>query len=180
VFTHDVVFLHQIRDECDELKAPPLIYFLETDGKGYYGSVAEGLPWAHKSYGERIDHLEKTQKRFERMPWPVDPSENLASDMIRQYSFLRATIERVVQDFVLNATVQRFRDYIAVKNLERVVGLEKPEVDEIFRLNKRCNDVIEAHDPSSAKDEPPPTSDELKHDIEDLKKLIQKIKNRRK
>jgi energy-coupling factor transporter ATP-binding protein EcfA2 len=179
VFTHDVVFLHQIQDECDKVKVPPSICYVDTDGRGYYGAVSQGLPWAHKSYGERIDCLEKAQKRFEKMPWPGNPSETLASDMIRQYSFLRATIERVVQDFVLNATVQRFHDYINVTKLEKVVGLEKTEVDEILRLNQRCNDVVEAHDPSSAKNEPPPIPDELKQDIEDLKKLIQKIKARR-
>lgn len=179
VFTHDVVFLHQLRHECDNLKATQSICFLEADG-GYYGNVSQGLPWAHKSFGERIDRLEKTQKRFEKMPWPADPSEDLAGEMIRQYSFLRATIERVVQDLALNATVQRFRDYIEVKRLEQVVGLEQAEVEEIFRLNQRCNDVIEAHDPASAKDEPPPTPDELKQDIEDLKKLIEAIQTRMK
>lgn len=178
VFTHDVVFLHQLRSECEKHRTLPLFWFLEASG-GYYGNVEEGLPWAHKSFGERIDRLEKTQKSFEKMPWPNDPSEELANNMIRQYSFLRATIERVVQDLILNATVQRFRDYIDVKRLEKVVGLEKGEVEEIARLNQRCNDVVEAHDPSSAKSEPPPTADELKQDIADLKDLIQKIKDRR-
>lgn len=178
IFTHDVVFLQQLRDQCDKLHVPPLFRFLESNG-GFYGNVSEGLPWAHKSYGERIDFLEKEQKRFEKMPWPAVPSEKLAREMIRQYSFLRATVERVVQDFVLNATVQRFRDYIEIKNLGMVVGLEKAEVDEISRLYQRCHDLVEAHDPSSAKDEPPPTPDELEQDITDLKKLIQCIKDRR-
>jgi energy-coupling factor transporter ATP-binding protein EcfA2 len=178
VFTHDVVFLHQLRDECDKLKTPPSICFLETAG-GLPGIVSEGLPWAHKSFGDRIDKLEKTQKHFAKMPWPADPSEELASEMIRQYSFLRATIERVVQDLVLNATVQRFRDYIEVRKLNLVVGLDKLEVDEILRLNQRCHDVVEAHDPSSAKDEPPPTPEELRQDIEDLKKVIEVIQVRR-
>lgn len=178
VFTHDVVFLHQLRDECDKLKTPPSICFLETAG-GLPGIVSEGLPWAHKSFGDRIDKPEKTQKRFAKIPWPADPSEELASEMIRQYSFLRATIERVVQDLVLNATVQRFRDYIEVRKLNLVVGLDKLEVDEILRLNQRCHDVVKAHDPSSAKDEPPPTPEELRQDIEDLKKVIEVIQVRR-
>lgn len=178
IFTHDVVFLHQLGNECDKFNAPPRFHFLEAIG-GYFGHVGEGLPWLHKSFGERIDSLEKNQKRFEKMPWPNDPSEELASDMVRQYSFLRATIERVVQDLVLNSTVQRFRDYIEVKRLEKVLGLERCEVDEIFRLNQRCNDVVEAHDPSSAKDSPPPTPDELKQDIHDLRSLIKKINDRR-
>lgn len=178
IFTHDVVFLHQLREECDKLATPPSCCFLETNG-GYHGNVSQGLPWDHKSYKERIDSLEKAQKKFEKLPWPADPSEELSRKMIHQYSFLRATIERVVQDFVLNATVQRFRDYIEVKNLERVVGLEKDEVEEIARIYQRCHDLVDAHDPSSAKDDPPPTPDELKKDIDDLKSLIQKIKDRR-
>lgn len=177
VFTHDVVFLHQLREECDKLTVPQSFCFLETNG-GYHGNVSEGLPWDHKSYKERIDSLEKAQKRFENLPWPADPSEGLAREIIQQYSFLRATIERVVQDFVLNATVQRFRDYIEVKNLGRVVGLEKAEVDKISHIYQRCHDLVEAHDPSSAKDKPPPTPDELKQDIEDLKNLIQIITDR--
>jgi hypothetical protein len=179
VFTHEVVFLHQLLEECKNLNAQPSLCFLDTAGD-YCGIVSQGLPWKHKSFGERIDSLEKEHKRFEKLPWPAAPNEELAMDIIRQYSFFRATIERVVQDLALNATVQRFRDYIEVKSLEQVVGLEQIEVDEIFRLYQRCHDVIEAHDPSSAKDEPPPTPDELKQDIEDLKAIIQKIKDRRK
>ncbi len=178
IFTHDVVFLQQLRDECERLDVSQLFCSLEANG-GFYGNVAEGLPWAHKSYAERIDVLEKAQKRFEKMPWPAAPSEKLASEMIRQYSFLRATIERVAQDFVLNGTVQRFKDYIDVKRLKLVIGLQEAEVEEILRINQRCHDLVEAHDPSSAKDEPPPTPDELKQDIADLQRLIQKITTRR-
>lgn len=179
IFTHDVVFLQQLRDQCDKLNVPPLFCSLEANGS-FYGNVSEGLPWTHKSYGERIDFLEKAQKRFEKMPWPADPSEELAHEMIRQYSFLRATIERVAQDFVLNGTVQRFKDYIDVKRLKLVIGLQEAEVEEILRINQRCHDLVEAHDPSSAKDEPPPTPDELKQDIADLQNLIQCITDRRK
>ena len=178
IFTHDVVFLSQLQNECQILEVEPTICFLEREGE-YSGIVAAGLPWVHKSFGERIDALEKAQRQFIRLPWPADPNEELAGQIVRQYSFLRATIERIVQDLILNGTVQRFNDYIDVNRLKQVVGLEQDEVDEVFRLMKRCNDISEAHDPSSAKDEPPPTPDELKQDIDDLKQLIQTIKDRR-
>lgn len=179
IFTHDVVFLHQLRDQCQRLKLTPLLCFLEPNG-GYFGNVYPGLPWDHKSYGERIDLLEKEQRRFENLPWPADPPEQLANEIISQYNFLRATIERVTQDFVLNGTIQRFRDYIEVSRLKPVVGLEQSEVDELLRLNQRCHELVNAHDRASAKDEPPPTPDELKQDIADLRKVIQAIKDRRK
>ncbi|WP_297764989.1 AAA family ATPase [uncultured Alcanivorax sp.] len=179
VFTHDVVFLEQLRTECKRASIEPEITSLERVGKSA-GIVAPGLPWVHKSFGERIDALEKAQKAFEKLPWPAEPSEELAGEITRQYSFLRATIERVVQDHLLNGTVQRFRDYIEVKRLAEVVGLQQKEVDELFRLNQRCHDVVEAHDPASAKEDPPPTPDELKQDIADLRALVDAVKARRK
>lgn len=178
VFTHDVVFLEQLRTECLSVAKEPAIISLDRVGMKA-GIVTPGLPWIHKSFGDRIDTLEKAQKRFEKLPWPAEPSEELAGEITRQYSFLRATIERVVQDQFLNGTVQRFRDYIDVRKLADVVGLQQAEVDELFRLNKRCHDVIEAHDPASAKDEPPPTPDELKQDIADVRALVDRVKARR-
>lgn len=79
-----------------------------------------------------------------------------------------------------NGTVQRFKDYIDIKKLKQVIGLQESAVNEILRINQRCHDLVEAHDSSSAKDEPPPTPDELKQDIEDLRVLIQNIADRRK
>lgn len=178
VFTHDVVFLQQLVDSCEQVGLSPRLCFVENVG-GYAGHVAAGLPWDHKSVADRIDKLEKSHKAFEKLPWPPYPNEDLARKMIRQYSFLRATIERAVQDLFLNGTVQRFRDYIDVKRIEQVVGLEEAEVKELLRLNKRCHDIIEAHDPSSAKDEPPPTPAELQRDLEDLKLLISQVRSRK-
>lgn len=178
VFTHDVVFLEQLRAECKRAAILPTIASLERSGASA-GVVTPGLPWIHKSVRERIDALEKAQRAFEKLPWPAEPSEELASQITRQYSFLRATIERVVQDHFLNGTVQRYRDYIEVKRLTEVVGLQKAEVDELIRLNQRCHDVVEAHDPASAKDEPPPTPAELKQDIADLRTLIDAVTARR-
>ncbi len=176
VFTHDVVFLQQLQDESKG--GVIAICSLETAG-GFSGKVSEGLPWKHKSFKERISHLEANCKRFEKLPWPDDPTEEMASEMIRQYSFIRATIERITQDLVLNGTVQRFRDYIEVSKVRKVVGLEEGEVTELLRLNQRCHDIVEAHDPSSAKDLPSPTASELRKDIEDIKALIKRFNDRR-
>lgn len=178
VFTHDIVFLNQLQAECTALGVPPGLRFLERIGK-HAGTIKEGLPWDHKNYKERIDCLEKAQKAFEKLPWPPEPHEELARQMIQQYSFLRSTIERVVQDFILNSTVRRFEDYIRVDNLNLVVGLEAAEVTEVQRLCIRCHGIVEAHDPVSARDSLPPTAEEFSKDIEALKAVIQTIKNRR-
>jgi DNA-binding MarR family transcriptional regulator len=168
-----------MRDECRRTNTEPTICTLEVAGD-FAGRVQDGLPWAHKGVKERIDHLEKAQRAFEKLPRPAQPTSELASDLIRQYSFLRATVERVVQDLVLNGTVQRYRDYIDVSRLEKVVGVTADEVAEIRRIYQRCHDLVEAHDPASAKDEAPPTPEDLKNDIASLKVVVESIRARRK
>lgn len=57
--------------------------------------------------------------------------------------------------------------------LEPRTFLEDPE-------KKRCCDVVDAHDPPSAKNSPVPTARQLGKDIADLKSVVGAIKARRK
>lgn len=178
IFTHDTSFLGQLRDEIDARNTQHVMEFLEWKDKPGY--VHTGLPWGHKSYAERIDYLEKAQRILERRPWPTYPNEAECGEMTHLYDLLRATIERVIQDVVFNGVVQRYRDWIHVSNLDKVVGFTDTEYSEIFRLYQLCNKVIDAHDPSSAKNLAVPTATEFGKDIEDLKTVIEVIKARRK
>lgn len=177
VLTHDTTFLGEIRDAIEQLGVDYQMHHLEwKDNRP--GFVVEGLPWAHKSYKERIDRLEKSQKALAK-GWSAYPEEAEASEMRHQYGFLRATIERVIQDLVLNGVVQRYRDWIRVDNLDEVVGFEAAEHKEISRLYKRCCDVVDAHDPVSAKNAPVPNPQELLGDLDALKVVINLIRARR-
>jgi ABC-type dipeptide/oligopeptide/nickel transport system ATPase subunit len=178
VFTHDIVFLNQLQKECNDIALSPGLRFLQKIAP-CTGVVSEGLPWLHKSYKERIASLETEQRRFQKLPWPAEPHQALAMEMFQQYDLLRATIERVVQDFVLNGTVRRFEDYIRVSNLKLVVGLDESDVAEICRLYHRCHGIVSAHDSVSAKGDPPPTAEEFREDIQALKTVIQQIRDRR-
>jgi energy-coupling factor transporter ATP-binding protein EcfA2 len=179
VLTHDTSFLGQLRDEIELKNTPHSIQFLEwkDNNPGY---VSDGLPWEHQGYKERIDALEKAQRAFVKMPWPAYPGQAESSKMRHQYGQLRATIERVIQDVVFNGVVKRYRDWIRVDSLAEVVGFEASEHDEIERLHKRCCDVVDAHDPSSAKNAPVPSAQDFGRDIEALRNVISAIKARRK
>ncbi len=100
--------------------------------------------------------------------------------MRRAYSHLRATIERVIQDVIFNGVVKRYRDWIRVDSLEDVVGFAANEYGVIARLHKACCQVVDAHDPASAKNAAPPSPTELAQDIADLKQVVDDIKARRK
>jgi len=178
VLTHDTVFLGELRDVIEQQNLDHLIHHLEWMS-GRPGHVSPGLPWGHKSYKERLDTLEKRQKALEKN-WPAYPNEDDSAKMCREYSFLRATFERVIQDVVFNGVVQRYRDWIRVDHLDGVVGFTAPEYQEIARLHKACCDVVDAHDHSSAKNAPVPNAQQLGKDIADLKAVVEAIKARRK
>ena len=178
VFTHDTTFLGELRDVIEQKNAEHRIVHLDWEGD-QPGHVFEGLPWGHKSYGERLDALEKRQKVLEKN-WPTHPNEDNRHQIKDAYDDLRATIERVIQDVVFNGVVQRYRDWINVGRLFEVVGFSAVEFKEIDRLHKVCCDITTAHDHSSAKNDPIPNPAELGQCIIDLKAVIETIKNRRK
>lgn len=178
ILTHDTVFLSELLHAIDIDNVDHLTHHLEWLNNRP-GNVSEGLPWEHERYKDRIDKLEKSQKILDKN-WPAYPNAEERSKIAQQYNRLRATIERVIQDVVFNAVVQRYRDYINVKNLADVVGFAESEHKEIYRLYQACCDVVDAHDPSSAKNASLPDTKQLGKDIADLRNVIDNIKIRRK
>jgi len=177
VLTHDTAFLGELRDEIEQQDVRHLMCHLEwmNDCPGH---VSDGLPWEHQSYKERLDRLEKEQRRLEET-WPTYPNEADRDRIRGQYDHLRATIERVIQDVAFNGVVQRYRDWIQVPKLNAVAGLEKSECTEITQLYKVCCDVVNAHDHSSPKNAPVPDAIQLGQDIGSLKQVIEAIIARR-
>ena len=138
---------------------------------GYLGSI--------RNTQNALDKHEKTQRTLAKN-WPAYPNEEERARMRHEYDLLRATIERAIQDVVFNGVVQRYRDWIRVDRLADVAGFTGAESKEIARLHKACSDVVDAHDPSSAKNAPVPDADQLGKDIAALKAVIEGIKARRK
>jgi len=178
VFTHDTVFLGELRD-CVEKKAlTSSVCHLTWASAEHAGQCVEGLPWHHQPYKDRIDKLEKVQRSLGRA-WGAYPNAEQIAAMCQAYSHFRATLERVIQDLVFNGVIQRYRDYVRVDNLRQVVGFTQAEYEEVARLYKTACDVTEAHDRSSAKNAPVPDPSQLDGDITALKALIEAIKLRR-
>lgn len=178
VFTHDTAFLGELLDQIELQKVDYLIRHLEW-ANGVPGYVTDGLPWRHQGYKERLNALSQKCSRIAK-DWPAHPNERDCARISLQYSFLRATIERVIQDVVFNGVVKRYRDWIRVDCLDGIVGVTEANCREIKRLHRRCCDFTEAHDPSSVKNVPAPTPAELDADVTALETAIQAIKDDRK
>lgn len=177
IFTHDTTFLGELTELFELNGTQHTIHFLSWDG-AHSGKVNDGLPWDHQKFKDRLDKLEQAQRHLEKS-WPPYPDERQSNAMRMQYSKLRATIERMIQDLVFNGVVVRYRDWIKVGNLREVVTFEDVDCKEIERLHKACCDVTEAHDPASAKNTPVPTAKQLGVDIAALVAIAQSIRGKR-
>lgn len=176
VFTHETVFLALLEDATEKAQVGFHTQNLEWRG-GRPGVVVPGMPWDHQPYAQRIDTLERTLRDLERR-WPAYPNAEETEMMRRQYSLLRSTIERVIQDLVLAGVIRRHHEYVKAGDLRRVVGFPLPEQQEYDRLVHRCNQITESHDPSSGQNLPPPTAAELGADLASLKAIIKITKLR--
>jgi hypothetical protein len=178
VFTHETIFLALLEDAADEAQVGIHFQNLEwQDGKP--GVVVPGLPWDHQPYPQRIDALERVQRELKKT-WPPYPSAKETDLMRLQYSRLRSTIERVIQDLILAGVVRRHHEYVKAGDLHRVVGFPASEQQEYSRLVNRCNQITEAHASSSGQNLPPPSADELGVDLAALKAVIATTKARQK
>ncbi|MFM0068776.1 AAA family ATPase [Paraburkholderia aspalathi] len=160
VFTHDTVFISDLQlvaaDHARPAEFRSITWGLNGAGVQQPGSVSAGLPWELKSVNDRIDMLEKTQSSLSKTWGVPKPTEQQIADIGKAYSQLRATVARTIEREIFGEVVFCYRDYIAVKNLEKVVGFSMTECDAIKKLFKRCCDITEAHDPASGKAKPPP------------------------
>ncbi|MCX5831725.1 MAG: AAA family ATPase [Deltaproteobacteria bacterium] len=177
VFTHDVVFLNDLKIYANDNEVPLEPFYLEWNS-GRPGQCIKGLPWDWKSADDRFDKLEKEQRAIAK-DWNHAPNEDNIQSIRQAYSWLRATLERIVEKEILADVVFRYRSYIDVKKLDRVVGFQESECKELQRLVKRCNDVTEAHDPAG-KHAAVPSPDDFKAEIDATKQLVKQIRNRRK
>jgi hypothetical protein len=81
---------------------------------------------------------------------------------------------------ILGGVIRRHHEYVKAGDLRRVVGFPLSEQQEYDRLISRCNQITEAHDPSSGQNLPPPTAAEFGADLEALKSIIETTKSRQK
>lgn len=178
VFTHDVVFLNDLQSHAMRSSLILEVLHLEWNDN-VPGQCVKGLPWDLKTVDERFDRLEKEQTTIAES-WNAVPSEENIRAIRHAYSWLRATVERIVEKEIFADVVFRFRSYINLKNLGEVVGFADSECKELKRLVQRCHDVTEAHDAAGGKQASVPKPTDLADDLSAARILVMNIRKRRK
>lgn len=176
VFTHDMVFVNDLHDKGVRESIPMKLVSLSRGPAGT-GMVSDGLPWQHATIRDRIDKLEKAAREARKL-YDTNDEEGYRDAAVKIYDRLRATWERGLEDVAFAGVIHRHRDYIDTKNLKRVTVVDESDV-ETFRKNfKKCSDLVDAHDPSRARDGTVPPPDDILADIKILADWAESIRTR--
>ncbi|WP_284390419.1 AAA family ATPase [Devosia yakushimensis] len=176
VFTHDMVFVNDLHDKAIR-EGVPMKQVSLSRGPAGTGMVTDGLPWQHAGVRDRIDKLEKAARDARKL-YDANDEERYRDAAVKIYDRLRATWERGLEDIAFAGVIHRHRDYIDTKNLKRVTVIVDSDV-ETFRKNfKKCSDLVDAHDPSRARDGAVPPPNEVYADIQTLAGWADSIRTR--
>ncbi|EMI55099.1 AAA family ATPase [Rhodopirellula sallentina] len=174
VFTHDLVFLHDLLDGASERSLPVQIQQLEAR-RATAGIVDEGLPWDARSVASRLDTLEK-DIRTARTLYENHEDEPYKAKIEGVYGRLRATIEKVVEEQIFCRVVVRHRDYINLKELPKTVAVTSDHCTRIKNLFSKCCDITDAHHRSPSRGFSVPAPADVLNDVAELKSIVDAVK----
>jgi hypothetical protein len=175
VFTHDIVFLHDLMSGADDLGVPISLCRVQSN-RDHCGLVVDGLPWVAKKTVQRIDQLEK-DARATQHHYDAGNEEQYEAEICSVYDGLRATVERAVEEWVFRGVVVRHRDYINLKDLRLVTVVAVTHCERLQKLFQRCCDVTQAHDRSSLRSFGVPRPDEAIGDLAELRAIVDDLKS---
>ena len=178
VFTHNIWFHYMLLTESRRTKVGWHREWMRSKGSQGFGWIDESnQPWQMKKVSERINiicekYYELTNNGYDN----ADQGLRLAVNEI--YMMMRETWERIIEEVLFNNTVQRFRPEIMTQRLKEACFDPSTDYPAIFEGMKQCSQYS-GHDPAA--DIPPslPDSDQILHDINELKEFFVKARNRR-
>jgi hypothetical protein len=176
VFTHDLVFVNDLLGSVQHKGVHVGAVTLERGGDGT-GIVSEGLPWKHKRTEERIHGLKQIAREARKLH---AANEEAAYERKVQglYNKLRTAWEHALEEIALSRVVVRHRDQIDTKDLRKVSVLNVKDCEDYLNAHQKCSGVIEGHDPSAARDQPPPAPSDVEADIQALDDWVKNLRDR--
>lgn len=176
VFTHDIVFLHDIMDGGRKAGINVTTQRVEST-RERAGLVSNSLPWVAQSCEQQIDTLQKLA-RASRTAYECADDDGYFDQARGVYSRLRSTVESVIEGVVFAGVVYRFRDYVNLARLAETVIFDAADCKRIQNLFATCCDMTDAHSPSPGRSLAVPTPDKILADIQDLGDFIRQIRAR--
>jgi len=178
VFTHDLVFLHDLTSFADTENVENKFQMV-TRFQGLAGKVHESLPFAGLNVKKRIGELNKRCQDV-TVDFKMLSRPDYDIKAISIYADLRKTWEGAIEEILLNKAVLRFRPSIETQRLSKISDITENDLKIINDGMTKCSKWEGGHDHSSAVNDPVPEPDELRQDIAKIKEWVDSINKRRK
>ena len=177
VFTHDLIFLLLLVEQCEAAKVQPTqTHLMRTQYTT--GEAQDGPPWLAAKVKDRVGVLKSRLQQAEKLSKDADPAiyESFACDL---YGRLRETWERAVEELLLNDSVRRFRRSIETNRLSKLSDIKSEDIELIEAAMTKCSKYLRGHDKAAAINEPVPAPAELRADVERLDNWVSGMRKRR-
>lgn len=177
VFTHDVVFLHLLKEIANQKGVNQQDQHVRKLASGAGVCVTE-LPWVALKVQRRIGHLRKllqdARKLHSDEHW--DAYEKDASVI---YGLLREAWERALEEVLLGGVVERFRPSVQTRQVGMIADITFADCNAVEAAMTKCSKWLPGHDQAAAAPAEMPLPDDLQSDIEALATWVKDIRDRR-
>jgi hypothetical protein len=176
VFTHDMGFYYELWTAAAEAGIPVQRNWIYSQPNLTFGIVkSDDSPWQVKGVRDRMAELETMLLAQKRQPGR-SPDEALR-DMEAFYTKLRESWERAVEECLFNKVVGRFQTDVRTQSLRGVIVTDDDHKIVYFAM-KRASEYS-GHDRPAGRQPTLRTIDEMRADLEELRKFVQDTKTRR-
>lgn len=177
VFTHDVVFLLQLKQFADELEVEQVDQHVRCLSKGA-GVCAQELPWVAMPIKKKIGHLKSSWQDVDKLSRDGH-QDAYEKDAKHLYGLLREAWERALEEVLLGGLVERYRPNIQTLQIAQIADITDADCKAVEIAMSKCSRWLTGHDQAAAARVPVPGSAELNADIEALEKWVKAIRDRR-
>lgn len=176
VFTHDLVFYHELRLAAAEESVPIVCHWIRRTPDLGFGTVFNNEePWQAKRVKERLSGLERKLAALRKIPPTAgDAYRDKVKDF---YSDLRETWERLVEELLLNEVVGRFQRDVSTQLLKGVLVSDE-DYRRVFFAMKRASEYS-GHDKALGAGSISPSHNEAAADLEKIRTYVSELKNRK-
>jgi len=177
VFTHDVVFLHDLLSRAVFHEVPVTHRGLRATSERT-GIVSDELPWTVQGCLDRLDKLTKRIKA-ELQPLHDAGEDDSYWEAVRQfYDNLRGILEQSIEEIVVCRCVHRYRNEVKTQDLKLITLFTEQDSDDLQKLHKTCCDHVTAHDRALYRGISVPAPQELRKDADELARIMGELSQR--
>ena len=177
VFTHDVVFLLQLKAFAEEEEVEQRDQHVRNLPGGA-GVCAEDLPWVALKVKSRVGHLRKLFQDAGKLhrEGHQDAYERAAIDI---YGYLREAWERALEEVLLGGVVERFKSSVQTRQVALLEDITRDDCKAVDSAMTKCSRWLRGHDEAPAARAPVPGPAEVRDDIENLAGFLEAVHGRR-